>query len=132
MSLQIRQLTKKISSSRLIRKISSVFKESAPTTPETFVPSYPVFSLSRYRPLSLSKPLCCPTFKNGERPLPGDEIEDLEQQLGYVQYLGDLVDQMLDDADDTLFIKRTAKKEKVFQNPFEFIIDQYLAHTSTK
>jgi len=64
--------------------------------------------------------------------LPGNKIEDLEQQLGYVQYLGDLVDQMLDDADDTLFIKRTAKKEEVFQNPFEFIIDQYLAHISTK
>jgi len=64
--------------------------------------------------------------------LPGNEIEDLEQQLGYVQYLGDLVDQMLDDADDTLFIKRTARKEEVFQNPFEFIIDQYLAHTSAK
>jgi len=64
--------------------------------------------------------------------LPGNEIEDLEQQLGYVQYLGDLVDQMLDDADDTLFIKRTARKEGVSQNPFEFIIDQYLAHASTK
>ena len=64
--------------------------------------------------------------------MPGNKIEDLEQQLGYVQYLGDLVDQMLDDADDTLFIKRTAKKEEVFQNPFEFIIDQYLAHISTK
>ena len=64
--------------------------------------------------------------------MPDDEILDLEQQLGYVQYLGDLVDQMLDDADDTLFIKRTAKKEEVFQNPFEFIIDQYHAHISTK
>src|SRR6266700_3184550 len=70
MSLQIRQLTKRISSSRLARKISSVFKESTPTTPGTFVPSYPVFSLSDYRPLSLRRPLCCPIFKNGERPSP--------------------------------------------------------------
>src|SRR3977135_4382558 len=110
MSLQIRQLTKKISSSRLARKISAVFNESIPPPPEPFVPSYPVFSMSRYRPLSLSKPLCCPTFKNGERLSPGNTIEALEQQPRYAQYLEDLVDQMLDDADDTLFIKRTARK----------------------
>src|SRR6266446_7781741 len=59
MLLKIHQLTKKISSSRLVRKISSIFNESTPTTSETFVPSYPLFSLSRYQPLSLSKPLCC-------------------------------------------------------------------------
>src|SRR6267378_1261657 len=101
MSLQIHQLTKKISSSRLVRKISSIFNESTPITPETFVPSYPLFLFSCYRPLSLSKPLCCPTFKNGECPLPGNKIQDMEQQLRYAQYLEDLVDQMLDDANGT-------------------------------
>src|SRR6267378_4209247 len=109
MSLQIHQLTKKISSSWLVRKVSSIFSESAPTTPETFVPSYPLFSFSCYRPLSLQKPLCCPTFKNGERPLPGNRIQDMEQQLRYVLYLEDLVDQMLDDADGTPPIKRNHK-----------------------
>src|SRR6266699_3849961 len=108
MSLQICQLTK---------KISSVFKESAPTTPETFVPSYPVFSLSRYQPLSLSKPLCCPTFKNGERLLPGYEIQDMEQQLRYVLYLEDLVNQMLDDADGTPPIKRCHKEAENSSDP---------------
>ena len=117
MSLQIRQLTKRISSSRLARKISSVFKESTPTTPGTFVPSYPVFSLSDYRPLSLRKPLCCPIFKNGERPSPGNEIQDMEQQLRYVLYLEDLVDQMLDDADGTPPIKRCHKETENSSDP---------------
>ena len=34
----------------------------------------------------------------------------MEQQLRYVQYLEDLVDQMLDDADETLPIKWDYKK----------------------
>src|SRR6266446_5726305 len=124
MSLQIHQLAKKISSSRLVRKISSIFNESTPTTPETFVPSYPLFSFSRYQPLSLSKPLCCPTFKNGERPLPGNKIQDMEQQLRYVQYLEGLVDQMLDDAEETLPIRWDYKKMGSSSEPLQkFIID---------
>ena len=38
----------------------------------------------------------------------------MEQQLRYVQYLEDLVDQMLDDADETLPIKWDYKKNRKF------------------
>ena len=117
MLLQIHQLAKKISSSRLVWKISSVFSKPTPTTPEAFVPSYPLFSFSRYQPLSLSKPLCCPTFKNGECPLPGNRIQDMEQQLRYVLYLEDLVDQMLDDANGTPPIKRSHKGTENSSDP---------------